>query len=196
MAQTTVNDAKQWEKQPSAADSLPLKRKGERLKFMIGGLLILGAVGYLMISGTLTGARFFITVDEVVNNSEYMGETVRLTGAVIGETIDFQVVEGGNGTTLSFVISHIPEDYDDLALTLNRSVNDENSTRLQIHMENEPMPDLLQHEAQAILTGSIQPDGTFFATELLLKCPSRFDEGGSDMSLGENHPGAPLDNAG
>jgi len=43
-------------------------------------------------------------------------------------------------------------------------------------MANQAMPDLLQHEAQAILTGKLEEDGTFMATELLLKCPSRFEE--------------------
>jgi cytochrome c-type biogenesis protein CcmE len=37
-------------------------------------------------------------------------------------------------------------------------------------------PDLLKDEAQAIMTGKIGADGTFTATELLLKCPSRYEE--------------------
>ena len=57
-----------WEK---GAVSVPARRmrsgQGQRLKFLIGGLLILGAVVYLIISGTLTGARFFISVDELLS---------------------------------------------------------------------------------------------------------------------------------
>ncbi|MBG0770098.1 MAG: cytochrome c maturation protein CcmE, partial [Anaerolineaceae bacterium] len=34
----------------------------------------------------------------------------------------------------------------------------------------------LKDEAQAILTGSIQADGTFLAEEILLKCPSKYEE--------------------
>jgi cytochrome c-type biogenesis protein CcmE len=37
-------------------------------------------------------------------------------------------------------------------------------------------PDLLQHEAQAIVRGHQQPDGSFYADDLLLKCPSRYAE--------------------
>ena len=44
-------------------------------------------------------------------------------------------------------------------------------------MEGEVKPDLLQHEAQAIMTGVVGEDGVFYATELLLKCPSRYEEG-------------------
>ena len=42
---------------------------------------------------------------------------------------------------------------------------------------NEPMPDLLQHEAQALVEGRIE-NGTFVANPdgLLLKCPTRYEE--------------------
>jgi len=42
---------------------------------------------------------------------------------------------------------------------------------------NEPVPDLLQHEAQALVEGSAE-DGTFNANPggLFLKCPTRYEE--------------------
>src|SRR4030065_150414 len=39
-----------------------------------------------------------------------------------------------------------------------------------------PKPDLLRHEAQAIVTGKMGEDGVFYADELLLKCPTRYEE--------------------
>jgi hypothetical protein len=39
-----------------------------------------------------------------------------------------------------------------------------------------PKPDLLQHEAQAIAEGKLNPDGTFVASNLLLKCPTRYED--------------------
>lgn len=134
---------------------------------------MLGAVGYLIFSGTIAGSRYFITVDEVVHNSaEYAGETVRISGAVIGETI----VYDAEHLILDFTVAHIPADVQDLAYTLYTAVNDPNATRLPVHLENEVMPDLLQNEAQAILTGYLGEDGVFYADELLLKCPSRYEE--------------------
>ncbi len=35
---------------------------------------------------------------------------------------------------------------------------------------------MLKDEAQAILTGTLQNDGTFLVEELLLKCPSKYEE--------------------
>jgi cytochrome c-type biogenesis protein CcmE len=39
-----------------------------------------------------------------------------------------------------------------------------------------PKPDLLKNEAQAIVTGKVGADGVFYADELLLKCPTRYDQ--------------------
>ena len=37
-------------------------------------------------------------------------------------------------------------------------------------------PDLLRDEAQAIMTGQLGEDGVFHADELLLKCPTKYEE--------------------
>jgi len=170
-----------WEKSPEKAKvDAKLKSGGERLKFMIGGVLIIGAILVLVFSSTVSGARFFIMVDDVVNNTDYVGQTVRLTGAVIGETIDYDPQSG----TLIFTIANMPAEYEDLAETLHFAANDINATQLTIRMDDTSMPDLLQHEAQAILTGELGEDGVFYATELNLKCPTRFEEHSPEMLAG------------
>jgi cytochrome c-type biogenesis protein CcmE len=173
-----------WEKTPEKTKNDGKFKRGstERYKFLIGGALILGAVIYLVLSGTMTGARFFISVDEVVSNPEYVGQNVRLTGAVIGETIQYDPSTG----MLNFTIANVPDGYTDLATALHEAATDSSRTRLAIHMEKQVMPDLLQHEAQAILTGKIGSDGIFYATELNLKCPSRFEENEKPALTGGN----------
>jgi cytochrome c-type biogenesis protein CcmE len=167
MAQAT------WEKSSTAAETLRQRsQSNNRLKFMIGGLLILASVAYLIVSGTIVGGRYFITVDELLNNPDYSGQTVRVSGAVLGESIAYDP----ETQTIEFTISHIPEDFDDLAQALHESVEDPNAARIPVVVLNEVKPDLLQHEAQAILSGSLANDGVFYATELLLKCPSRYEE--------------------
>lgn len=163
-----------WEKQ-SASEPAKLKRgqRSERLKFMVGGVLILVAIAGLMISGTIAGARYFITVEEIQQNPTYIGQTVRIAGAVVGESIVYDSRTGD----LTFTIAHIPAQSDDLAEALHLAANDASATRLTIHMTEQALPDLLQHEAQAILTGTLDSDGQFYASEVLLKCPSRFEEG-------------------
>lgn len=157
-----------WEK----PKNLRKAKRSERYKFLVGGVLILLAVLYLLVSGTLQGARYFITVNDVVSDRAYLGKTVRISGAVDGETIDYD----SENAIIRFEIVNIPGEFDDLATALRDALADSAATRLRIVVEDEAIPDLLQHEAQAILTGSLEADGVFHASELLLKCPSRFEE--------------------
>ena len=55
------------------------------------------------------------------------------------------------------------------------------------------MPDLLKNEAQAIMTGRMGEDGVFYAEELLLKCPTRYEEAVPEQAKGSRkylHPPA------
>ncbi len=179
MAQASLG----WEKdQANSAAVKRLTRGGNRTKFLIVGVLILAAALYLIITNTLTGGRYFITIDELIADEAYVGQTVRISGAVIGETIVYDTSDP-NMPVIEFTISHIPTDYKDLALALHESVNNPAMQRVPVRVENEAMPDLLQNEAQAILTGELGPDGVFHANELLLKCPSRFEESQVDPAI-------------
>lgn len=162
-----------WEKPQDKPKGVPsLSQKLGRYKFLAGGLLILAAVVVLVFSGTLTGARFFITIDDLMGKTDYVGQTVRVTGVVIGDTIKYDARTG----ELQFTVAHVPSDVNDLATALHLAAKDPNATRMAVYMSDETMPDLLQHEAQAILTGKLGEDGVFYANDLLLKCPSRFQE--------------------
>ncbi len=156
----------------------------ERGKFFIGGLLIVAAVVYLIVSSTTAGAQFFLTVDELAaKGSEMMDRELRVAGAVIGDSIDYEP----ETLILKFIIAHIPGDNSEieelggLAEVLYQAVNDPTRNRISVVYEG-PMPDLLRHEAQAIVTGYLGDDGVFYADELLLKCPTRYEESIPDQS--------------
>ena len=159
-----------WEK-PKHLGKPRQRLGGERLKFLAGGGLILAAILYLLVTGTLQGARFFITVEEALDDA-YSGQTVRVSGAVDGESIEYD----SENAIIRFEIVHIPTEFDDLAAALHAALKDPAAARMNVLVEDEAIPDLLQHEAQAILTGALHEDGIFHASELLLKCPSRFEE--------------------
>ncbi len=164
-----MTDAIQWEK--PAAD-VPRKPVSEKFKFLIGGALILGAVAFLIMSSTLSGARFFITVDELVSDPQYVDQPVRVTGAVVGETIQYD----GENLIIEFVVADVDSDSPELGEALHLAVNDPAAARMQVRVVNQVKPDLLRHEAQAIMTGTLDANGVFHATELNLKCPTRFVE--------------------
>ncbi len=149
----------------------------ENRKYLIGGALILVAVVYLVITSTRANAQYFLTVDELLaRQAEMTGRKVRISGAVVGETIQYDA----DNLELRFVIAHVPGDLDEveaaggLAKVLADAVNDPTRSRLEVVYYG-PKPDLLRNEAQAILTGTLGEDGVFYADELLLKCPTRYE---------------------
>ncbi len=165
-----------WQKSENLRKQKP-KNGRESIKFLVGGIFLIGVVAYLIVAGTTSGARFFVTVEDVLNNPAYLGDSVRVSGAVIGETIEYDT----ENLIIEFEIVNIPQEFDNLAVALHDAVNSPDAPRVKVHIEGEVMPDLLQHEAQAILTGELQSDGIFYASELLLKCPSRFEETGLEV---------------
>jgi len=153
-------------------------RAGGRTKFLIGGLLIVAAVVYLIASSTTASAQYYLTVDELAAKGDAVrGRDLKISGAVDGESITYDP----QTLTLRFTVANVPADLDEieqaggLAEVLHQAVSDPNARRLQVVYVG-VKPDLLRHEAQAILTGRIGDDGVFEATELLLKCPTRYEE--------------------
>jgi len=159
---------------------LPSSNNGirSRAKFIIGGLLILAAVIYLIFSSTKANAEYFMTVDELNAKSDSMvGRSLRISGAVVGSTIQFNP----DTHNLTFVIANVPgnnaaiEAQGGLAKVLHDAVVDPTRRRLSVTY-NGPKPDLMRDEAQAIITGHLGEDGVFYADELLLKCPTKYEQ--------------------
>ncbi len=149
-----------------------------RFKFILGGLAILAAVVFLIVTSTNANAEYFRTVDELrAQQGELTGVSLRVSGAVIGDTIRYNP----DTLDLSFEIADVPGDNAEiaaqggLAAVLHAAVTDPARARLTI-VYNGPKPDLLRHEAQAIVTGQLGEDGIFYADELLLKCPTKYEE--------------------
>ena len=149
-----------------------------RGKFIIGGLVILAAIVYLIVSSTQATAQYFLTVNEMNEKTKSItGQNVRISGAVIGDTIDYDP----QTLKLSFTIANIPGDNQEiesqggLAKVLHEAATNPKLARLKV-VYNGPKPDLLRDEAQAILTGQLNQDGVFYAEELLLKCPTKYQE--------------------
>lgn len=164
-----------WEK-PKVGVAKPSILTSNRLKFGVISAALIGVIGFLLISGTASSGRYFITVHSLLTRPELVGKTVKITGAVIGSTIQ----NDAETRTIRFTVAHLTDDAGQLeqegglAKALHVAVTDTQMQRLPVVVTNQAMPDLLQNEAQAILTGKLGTDGIFYADELLLKCPSRY----------------------
>ena len=151
---------------------------GGRAKFIIGGLFIVAMVIYLIISSTRANAQYFLTVEELqAKGKSIVGRDLRVSGAVIGETIQYDP----KTLTLSFDVANVPGNNKEidaqggLAKVLHAAVSDPSQPRLHV-VYNGVKPDLLRNESQAIMTGRLGEDGYFYADELLLKCPTRYED--------------------
>ncbi len=153
-------------------------KSGGRVKFIIGGVLIIAAIAYLIISSTKANAQYFFTIDELLSRGQSMvNQNVRISGAVVGDSIQYDP----QALSLYFTVANVPADNKQieaqggLAAVLHTAVTDATRTRMQV-VYNGPKPDLLRDEAQAIMTGHIGDDNVFYADELLLKCPTKYEE--------------------
>jgi len=147
-------------------------------KFFIGGMLILGAVVFLIWSSTAATSEYFLTIDELnAKGPEIVNKNLRVSGAVLGDTIQYDA----QTLTLTFEVAHVPGDNatleteGGLAVALHQAVIDPARSRMKVQYVG-PLPDLLRNEAQAIVTGKLGEDGVFYADELLLKCPTKYEE--------------------
>lgn len=178
----------QWEKDAAAAGSrLKLRARGGRWKYLLVGGAILAVAAYLVFSSTLIGARYYMTVDELLADGDMVGKSARVSGAVDGDPV-FDPESG----ELSFVVANIPNTNDEikeqggLAFVLYNAVNDPNATRMKVVAYDQEIPDLLQHEAQAIMSGKlteINGEPVFVADEIMLKCPTKYEEDVPEQSV-------------
>jgi len=130
-------------------------------KYLLGLALIAAAVVFLIVTSMSANAQYFYTVDELRSKGQgIVDQNVRVSGAVINSSTKFEVRD--NQPYLEFEIADA----------------DKVSTQTPLHiLYNGPKPDLIEEpQAQAIVEGHLGADGNFHADNLLLKCPSRYEE--------------------
>ena len=152
-------------------------------RFLVGALMLGSSIFYVQSSSDYL-PEYFMTVNEVVSKDSAVNKQIRISGAVIGDSIEFDQASG----KLTFQIVDVPADYAEvekqggLAVVLENAVNDSNRQRIQVVYVGEK-PELLRDMAQAIMIGELHSDGIFYADEILLKCPSRYEEAVPDQAI-------------
>ena len=122
-----------------------------RSKFIIGGAIIVLALGYLIVSSIGGSTAYYLTVEEVKAQGP-LERTVRVAGTVIGETIEWNAQE----------------------LMLKFKITDDSGSLAVIY--SGPRPDMLRDDAEAVVEGRYIEGESFEANNLLLKCPSKYEE--------------------
>ena len=132
-----------------------------KAKFLLGGSLIAAAVILLIATNMASTMQYFLTVTQLRDRgSSLIDRGVRVSGAVIYESTLYEMRKGE---------PHLEFDIVDTEDQIGKQ------TPLRI-VYHGPKPDLLQPHAQAIVEGKLTAAGTFTADNVLLKCPTRYEE--------------------
>ncbi|NOX63042.1 MAG: cytochrome c maturation protein CcmE [Chloroflexi bacterium] len=130
------------------------KNPNKKLKFIIGGALIVIAIAYLAFTGIQSTGAYYMTVQELNEQAgELAGKKVRVSGAVVHES----------------------EHWDAANLILTFNLTDETGEEITVSFHGS-RPSNFGRATEAIVEGELTPDGVFEADTLLLKCPSRYEE--------------------
>ena len=140
-----------------SADQLmrPVARWIFPLKFVVVGAIVLVAIGYLVMTGLSSASVYYLTVGELQAQGGGsaaggpLARPVRVSGDVVPGSIELA------GSTVRFAITDgggsLPVVYSGV------------------------IPDIFGDDMQVVVEGRSGPDGTFQATNLFAKCPSKFE---------------------
>ena len=134
-------------------------RRGAGLKIALaGGTLVIG-IAYLILTGLQSSTVYYLTVGELLAKGPgAYGQQLRLAGDVTPGS----VAREDAGLALRFLV-------------------EDGSGQIPVYYRGGPVPDIFGDQVQVVVEGKYGPDGTFVASTLLAKCPSKFD---ADASQG------------
>ena len=139
------------------------KRRGgsanKQTKFIAGGLIVALVIGYLIFTSIQGSTAPYLTVTELQSRGPSIYErNVRVTGLIQEESIEWNAHD----------------------LILKFEIADEGG-RLPVVYKG-LRPDMFQDRAQAVVEGRYTEGGTFEAHNLVLKCPSKYEEAATATS--------------
>ena len=119
--------------------------KQKKVRFLVGSLLIVGAIGYLITMGISNTSSYFFTVDELLSQTtSYTGAGLKIKGNVV------------NGS-----IQRDPNDY----LNVKFSIEEKESS-LKVSYQG-VTPDMFADGREVVVEGTLGKDGIFHANTLL-----------------------------
>jgi len=123
-----------------------------RMKFIIGGVIIVAALVWLGFTGFQESKAYYITVDEYHSMQDSLqGKTVKLAGDVVGGSIDRSKPQ------MEFIIS-----------------SRDNSIKVR-YIGKDIVPDTFTDGSKALVEGTIASDGVFLARHIEARCASKYE---------------------
>jgi cytochrome c-type biogenesis protein CcmE len=135
-------------------------------KFLAGGVVVAGLVGYLMITGMQESMVYYHTPTELLAKSaadpSYADVGVKVSGRVVPGSVDFKQ----RSLDLTFLLADLEDP----------------TTTFPVHYQG-PLPDTFREGGDVVVEGKYSPAGGFEATTLLTKCGSRYEAGAEDYQV-------------
>jgi cytochrome c-type biogenesis protein CcmE len=139
-------------------EQAPLRKKVPLLKrrrFIFVGAIVLIAIAFVAYIGFSKFATYDITVSQFVAQSDsYTGKQVR----VVGEVVPGSVNQDSQNFTLSFTMA-------------------EGNTSLPVVYQG-VVPDTFKEGTDIVVEGKSDQQGVFHASQLITKCPSKYEPSG------------------
>ena len=122
-------------------------------KFLIGGIILFLAIGYLGYTGFVSSATYYYEVNEFLGQSDMLvGQSIRVNGTVVPGTIE----QDAGGLGIKFVIK-------DVELSATMPV-----------VYRGAVPDTFKADNDVVVEGKYTAEGTFEASNILTKCASKY----------------------
>ena len=139
--------------------------KQKKIKFALGSVLIVGAIGYLIATGINSTSTYFFTVSELMDQKvSFHGTGLKVKGNVVAGSIERD-----------------SNDY----LNVHFSIEEKNSNLNVVYQG--VTPDMFQDGGEVVVEGALDKQGIFHANTLLTSCPSKYE---AEKEAGGMHPGA------
>ena len=130
--------------------------RGHRLRFIVLGLAVAVAVGFMVYAAFPSNTQYFLTVDEFMAGEEYQdGQMLRVSGKLVADSFMRE-----EGSTQSY-----------FRLTSSVEPAHPQVTASYVGV----MPDLFFNpHSEIVLEGRYTPEEVFQTDHILVKCPSKY----------------------
>lgn len=123
----------------------------KKRKFLIGGLVILLAIGFLAVTGFMNSNRYYYTVSEAAAlGSSIYGRDIRVNGQVAADSVKTDVAT----VTLTFTVT-------------------EGNSSIPVVFHG-AAPDNFKPGGDVVVEGKLDASGALQADDILTKCPSKY----------------------
>ncbi len=127
---------------------------GTTAKFFIAGAVMALAVAYLVMQAVQSTAVYFLTVSELeAKGAAAQGQRFRVSGNLVPGTLEKSATD----------------------LAIQFQIADSTSGPLPVVYRGGQVPDIIGDNVEIVAEGKLDDQGTFVASTVLAKCPSRLE---------------------